>query len=181
MEDPEAWYLDYDISSIGYSCKFSPLSLHNGSRSDTNHDFCAQGYIFFIASNNPQLRYAGCFLCFTGVVPLGPFFLSWGLNNIPGPKSRAITAALIPGLGTIGSVVSTWTYTSNFAPRYLPGNAINLATTTLVFFIGGFLTWYVRWENKRRDRGELDYRLEGLTEEEAQGLGHKHPHFRYVD
>lgn len=54
---------------------------------------------------NPQLRYAGCFLCFTGVVPLGPFFLSWGLNNVPGPKSRAITAALIPGLGTIGSIV----------------------------------------------------------------------------
>lgn len=130
---------------------------------------------------NPQLRYAGCFLCFTGAVPLGPYFLSWGLNNIPGPKARAVTAALIPGLGTVGSIVSTWTYTSNFAPRYLPGNAINVATTTLVFLIGAVLTWYVRWENKRRDRGDLDYRLEGLTEEEAQKLGHKHPHFRFVD
>lgn len=130
---------------------------------------------------DPKLRYAGCFLCFMGVVPLGPFFLSWGLNNVPGPKSRAITAALIPGLGTLGSVVSTWCYTTNFAPRYLPGNAINLVTTTAVFCIGAFLTWYVRWENKRRDRGELDHVLDGLTPEQVQGLGHKHPHFRFVD
>lgn len=39
------------------------------------------GYIFFLASESVHLRYAGCFLCFTGVVPLGPFFLTWGLNN----------------------------------------------------------------------------------------------------
>lgn len=77
-----------------------------------------QGYALFLGTTNPQARYAGCFLCFTGVVPLGPFFLSWGLNNCPLPTSRAILSALIPGLGTIGSVVSTWTYTSNFAPKY---------------------------------------------------------------
>jgi len=103
------------------------------------------------------------------------------LNNCPLPTSRAILSALIPGLGTIGSVVSTWTYTTQFAPNYIPGNAINVATTTIVFFIGAFLTWYVRWENRRREAGKLDYRLEGLTEREAELLGHKHPAFRYVD
>lgn len=139
------------------------------------------GYIFFVASLNPKLRYAGCFLCFTGVVPLGPYFLSWGLNNMPNAQPRSYLSALIPSLGTIGSVVSTWTYTSNFSPRYLPGNSINVATTCLVFVIGAFLTWYVKWENKRRDRGDLDHRIEGLSEQEQQRLGYKHPAFRYLD
>lgn len=139
------------------------------------------GYTLFLATSNPNARYAGCFLAFTGVVPLGPFFLSWGLNNNPNPTPRAILSALIPGLGTIGSVVSTWTYTANFAPDFTPGNAINVATTTCVFVIGAFLTAYVKWENRRRERGDLDYRLEGLTEKQQQELGHKHPNFRFVD
>lgn len=76
------------------------------------------GYALFLGTTNPHARYAGCFLCFTGVVPLGrecrtsnssrlgvlmdsttAFFLSWGLNNCPLPTSRAILSALIPGLG----------------------------------------------------------------------------------
>lgn len=51
-------------------------------------------------------------------------------------------------------------------------------TTCLVFVIGAFLTWYVKWENKRRDRGDLDHRIEGLSEQEQQRLGYKHPSFR---
>lgn len=30
------------------------------------------GWAFFIASRDPQIRYAGCFLTFTGTAPLGP-------------------------------------------------------------------------------------------------------------
>lgn len=42
------------------------------------------GYGLFLGTTNPHARYAGCFLCFTGVVPLGPFFLSWGESSFQG-------------------------------------------------------------------------------------------------
>jgi hypothetical protein len=35
----------------------------------------------------------------------------------------------------------------------------------------------VRAENKKRDRGERDWRLEG---EDADNLGDDHPHFRFT-
>jgi hypothetical protein len=36
----------------------------------------------------------------------------------------------------------------------------------------------MRWENKIRDAGGRDYRLQGLTKEEILHLGSRHP--RYV-
>lgn len=39
--------------------------------------------------------------------------------------------------------------------------------------------WCVR-ENRLRDQGKRDHRLNGLTEEEQADLGHLHPTFRYI-
>lgn len=40
---------------------------------------------------------------------------------------------------------------------------------------------YARWENALRDRGGRDNRLVGLTEEQVQKLGYRHPDFRYIE
>jgi hypothetical protein len=45
------------------------------------------------------------------------------------------------------------------------------AAACTVLFLGA------RRENKKRDRGERDWRLEG---EDADNLGDDHPHFRYA-
>ena len=141
------------------------------------------GYIIFLATTtaDPKARYAACFLCFTGVVPLGPFWLSWGLGSMPGRTSRAVLAALIPGLGTIGSVVSTWTYTNDFAPNYRPGNALNLGTTSTVFLLALGTLLYVKRENRRHESGYYDHLFEGKTDEQIAGLGQKHPRFRFIE
>lgn len=41
--------------------------------------------------------------------------------------------------------------------------------------------FYARWENALRDRGGRDNRLVGLTEEQVQKLGYRHPDFRYIE
>jgi hypothetical protein len=38
---------------------------------------------------------------------------------------------------------------------------------------------YCMYENKARAAGKRDHRLEGLTEEEQEQLGSRHPSFRY--
>lgn len=43
------------------------------------------------------------------------------------------------------------------------------------------LIGYVRWENRQREQGKRDHRLVGLTIEEQEALGHRHPSFRYLE
>lgn len=38
-------------------------------------------------------------------------------------------------IGNIGGLISTWSYTPNYAPRYIPGNAINLTGGILIFLL----------------------------------------------
>ena len=38
---------------------------------------------------------------------------------------------------------------------------------------------YQKWENKKREEGARDYRLE-RPEEQVATLGHLHPRFRYL-
>jgi hypothetical protein len=47
-------------------------------------------------------------------------------------------------------------------------------------FLAIFGIFYCMYENKVRAAGKRDHRLEGLTEEEANHLGYRHPHFRYI-
>ena len=65
------------------------------------------------------------------------------------------------------------------APDYRKGNLANLASVSTITVLVVLITLYLRWENKKRDRGERDYRLNGKTAEEVEQLGYKHPQFRY--
>lgn len=49
----------------------------------------------------------------------------------------------------------------------------------MIFVLGIVGALYVLWENAKRDRGERDYRLQGVGVEEVERLGHLHPDFRY--
>jgi len=40
--------------------------------------------------------------------------------------------------------------------------------------------FYSKWENRQRDLGKRDHRLNGLSEEEIRDLGYRHPEFRYI-
>ena len=40
---------------------------------------------------------------------------------------------------------------------------------------------YVKWENAKRERGERDHRLQGISEAEEKVLGYRHPKFRYME
>jgi uncharacterized protein YjiS (DUF1127 family) len=66
------------------------------------------------------------------------------------------------------------------APKYPTGHTINLVgqVCVLVLAVAGIV--YSKWENKQRDMGRRDHRLNGLSEEEIRDLGYRHPEFRYI-
>jgi len=137
------------------------------------------GYSISVGTKNVHARYAACFLSVAGGAPSGPMLLTWGTDNAAPVTVRAVTTALIPGVGAMGSVIAVWTYLPADAPNFHQGNSLNLATSIVVcFFVAGGAA-YISWENRKRERGERDYRLEGRSEEELEQLGNLHPGFRY--
>ncbi|KAG5725050.1 hypothetical protein E4T56_gene12406 [Termitomyces sp. T112] len=145
--------------------------------------FCALlmvvGYAISIGTRNSQARYATCFLSLAGASPGGPLVLAWATDNASPDTVRAVTTAMVPGLGALGSVIAVWTYLPTDAPDYHNGNSLNLSTSCGICVLVALCYIYLRLENAKRDRGERDYRLQGKSPTEIEQLGYLHPEFRY--
>jgi len=137
---------------------------------------------FVILATVPHVagvRYFAIFLSTSGAFTLSPVLLAWGVENSAGPAVRAITAAYLVGFGSIGAMISTWTYRAKDAPQYLAGHWTNFAFGALGGLVIAALVWSLKRENKARAEGKRDHRLQGAPEEVEQ-LGHLHPGFRYT-
>ncbi|KAL8318492.1 hypothetical protein RB597_005668 [Gaeumannomyces tritici] len=138
------------------------------------------GFAILRFHTDPNIKYMAIFFVTVGAFPGGPAFLAWAINNSAGPAVRAVSSAYVITLGTIGGIVSTWTYVGSDAPHFPTGHTINLVGQIIVFCLSVFGILYCLWENRVRAAGKRDHRLEGLTEEEQDKLGFKHPSFRYI-
>ncbi|KAF7308338.1 MFS general substrate transporter [Mycena chlorophos] len=141
--------------------------------------FMITGYAMAVATKNPHARYAACFLSLLGSTPIGPLELAWGTDNAAPDTIRAVTSAIIPGFGAIGSVIAVWTYLPADAPDYHKGNTLNLSFGSAGVVLNFLAMAYILQENAKRERGERDYRLEGKSTKELEELGYLHPRFRY--
>ncbi|KLO05691.1 MFS general substrate transporter [Schizopora paradoxa] len=137
------------------------------------------GYVIAVGTKNDHARYAACFLSIAGSAPTGPMLVTWGADNAAPDTVKAVTTALIPCFGVVGSIIAVWTYLPADAPNFHQGNSLNLATSILTCILVAIGAAYVRWENGKRERGERDYRLVGKSEDELVQLGSLHPSFRY--
>jgi hypothetical protein len=82
-------------------------------------------------------------------------------------------------LGNMGGLIACWSYLTKDAPNFLPGNALNVGGSCAIVVMVAFLTLYLRNENKKREEGKRDARLDNLPLNEQELLGHRHPDFRY--
>ena len=81
------------------------------------------------------------------------------------------------GFGNAGGIVASNIFLKSEAPAYPTGYGVSLA---LAWLCGLACTAFGAgaWrENRKRDAGGRDYRLEG---EDADNLGDDHPHFRFT-
>ncbi|GAA5988040.1 hypothetical protein JCM10908_002038 [Rhodotorula pacifica] len=138
------------------------------------------GFSLYVASLNPHVRYAAAHLVACGCFNFGAITTSWTAANVTSDTARAAAIGTMVAGGNIGGLIATWTFLPKDGPRYLPGNAFNLANSVVMFFLAGGLWMWQRRENKAKAAGRDDYRLEGKTESEIADLGQKHPDFRYA-
>lgn len=65
-------------------------------------------------------------------------------------------------------------------PQYVKGHAITLSLVGLAGLIYAFLWWHFRRLNMRRDAGEGEDGIRGLTTSEIMELGDESPRYRYT-
>lgn len=105
-----------------------------------------------MATQNPAVKYAGCFFLASGIYPNVPQGVAWNGNNIGGSLKRGVGIAMHVGFGNLGGTISAYLYLAKDAPRYYPGHGTLLACQTMAITLSIFMTIYLRRENARRDR-----------------------------
>jgi len=138
------------------------------------------GYTILATATSNAVKYGAVFLACAGAFPGGPIFLAWGLNNAAGANIRAVTGAFIVTIGSSGAILATWTYLDKDGPAYHRGHYINVGTSCGAMLLATIGIAYTKWENRKRERGERDGRLVGLTDDERVALGYRNPEFRYI-
>ncbi|SPO32614.1 related to TNA1 - high affinity nicotinic acid plasma membrane permease [Ustilago trichophora] len=136
------------------------------------------GYAMFVGSKSLAVRYAASFFATSGAFTQGALLPAYAAVNANNDSERTGAIAVTVFFGNIGGLISCWTYLPKAAPNFIPGNALNLAGGIVMVLIGLCLVSWQRWENKQREMGRRDHRLQGLTEDEIYLLGSDHPHFR---
>jgi hypothetical protein len=95
-----------------------------------------------------------------------------------GQYKRSIGIAMVVGLGNCGGIIASNVFIQSESPHFQTGFSTCLAMLILASFTATAFAIGLVMENKKRDRGERDYRLEDLRE--ADNLGDDHPSYRYV-
>ncbi|KAL8819372.1 MAG: hypothetical protein Q9223_002186 [Gallowayella weberi] len=135
------------------------------------------GYIMLLIETSPLVHYGGTFLVAAGVFPSPPAVMGWLANNLAPHYVRATGTGLQLAIANTSAFIATFTYLERDKPRYTTGHSINLGMLALSLVLSTTNILYVKWENRKRERGARDYRL---TEGDEGMLGYRHPSFRYT-
>lgn len=81
--------------------------------------------------------------------------------------------------GNVGGLVSGWSYPRDDAPNFHIGNGINLASASMILILSMMGYFWMKHDNRKRERINVEEQLEGLSAQEIQDLDWKHPGFRW--
>jgi MFS family permease len=140
------------------------------------------GLIILAAINAEASRgaaYFATFLVASGAYIPSCLVHSWHNNNNVNENSRAATTGLLVGLSNFGGILSSATFRTNYAPRYLPTLiATACCNATCIIFTLWLGTW-MRQENKRRNEAQgVVLHAEDVDTNQIEG-GEKDPRWRY--
>ena len=139
------------------------------------------GYIILLAQVyvSVGVRYFAVYLVMAGGYITQPITLVWLSNNMGGHYKRSISAAMQIGFGNLGGIVASNIYMTKQKPRYPVGYGVSLALMWVCAIACTGFAMGMRIENKKKERGERNGRL-NLPPEEVENLGDDHPTFRFT-
>jgi len=137
------------------------------------------GYIMFLASESPHVRYGATFIIASGAFSFGALCNAQVSANVVSDTARSSAIGLNVMFGNIGGLISTWSFLPFDAPNYHIGNGLNFATGTVILITSILLLIWMNANNKQRQRKDIDTELAGLDLKTIQDLDWRHPAFRW--
>lgn len=137
------------------------------------------GYIIFLASESPHARYGATFLITAGAFSFGALCNAQVSANVVTDTARASAIGTNVMSGNIGGLISTWAFLPWDAPNYHIGNGLNLATATMTLIMSIVMLLFMKGDNKRREKRDVDDELSRLNTHTLADLDWKHPSFRW--
>lgn len=137
------------------------------------------GYIMFLASTVPHVRFAALFLIIVGIMPTSPLIQAQLATNVVSDTARSSAYALNVMFGNFGGIISTWAFLPSDAPKFYTGNGLNLAAAVTFSTLTVALILWMSWDNKRRAKRDVNAELHGLSLKEIHDLDWAHPSFRW--
>jgi sugar phosphate permease len=137
------------------------------------------GYVIFLASENPNARYGATFLIAAGAFAYGALCNAQVAANVISDTSRSAAIGTNVMIGNTGGLISTWSFLPFDAPNYHIGNGLNFATSSTIFLLSIALWFWMRENNKKREKKDVDAILAGLSVKQIQDLDWRHPAFKW--
>lgn len=137
------------------------------------------GYIMFLATTNPSVRYGATFIIASGAFAFGPLCNAHASANVVSDSARSTAIGTTVMFGNVGGLISTWSFLPRDGPNYYTGNGLNLGTSTAMLILSIALLFWMFADNKRREKKDVDSELTGLTQKQIQDLDWRHPAFRW--
>lgn len=156
------------------------------------------GYIMFLASEKPSVRYGATFLIASGAFPFGALTSAQVSANVVSDTARSAAIGTNVMLGNIGEhirhffvvdddtnsnptggLVATWSFLPFDGPNYPIGNGLNMGACSLGLVVAILLELWMRRDNRKRESRDVDAELSGLSVKQIQDLDWRHPGFRW--
>jgi len=123
------------------------------------------GYIILISSRNAGVSYFATYLVACGIYPTVPNIVAWVSSNVEGSYKRSVALGMVISFGNLQGAVSSNVYRAQDAPWYTLGHGILLIYIGIGLSTSTALILYLRKENIKRDRGEMDEIIKGVNED----------------
>ncbi|ETN38742.1 uncharacterized protein HMPREF1541_06780 [Cyphellophora europaea CBS 101466] len=137
------------------------------------------GYIMFLASTNPNVRYGATFIIASGAFAFGALCNAQVSANVVSDTARSSAIGTNVMFGNVGGLISTWSFLPFDGPNYHIGNGLNLATSSVILILSILLGIWMKASNARRDKKNVEQELEGMSQQKIQDLDWRHPAFRW--
>ncbi|KAJ3734815.1 major facilitator superfamily domain-containing protein [Lentinula guzmanii] len=126
------------------------------------------------------VAYFACFLLTAGASAPSVLVATWYNNNTPQESRRAVVTAVMVALANASGLISTNVFRAQDEPKYVPALATSAAFGGLCLILVAGTGFWMRWENRRRDK------LQGVVltardiPTETLSQGPLNPSFRFM-
>ncbi|KAF2738306.1 MFS general substrate transporter [Polyplosphaeria fusca] len=161
-----AWFSDHQQKRAQYTILLGLVSI--------------VGYAMLISDIGSGAHYAGCFFVAMGLYVCVGLPLAWLPTNSPRYGKRTTATGLQLSIGNCAGIMAPFLYPSTEGPRYIKGHAVTMAMVAWAIVVYVVMWWHFAKVNARRERGEEDHRVQGMSDEEIAELGDDSPRFYYT-